>query len=255
MDKYVEQNKIAWEYDAYDFWVGQTGTPFERAKMDLENPRAILGKYSKYFDDVKGIKIANICGSCGKKAIPLAILGASVTVFDISKENKRYACETAEAAGTNIDFIVGDVMDIDLSVYGGYFDVVFMEGGILHYFFDIDRFMSLMNSLVKHGGKMICSDFHPIHKFIDVLGLGGPAVDYFSTEIIECEMAHAKFYDEEKRKKFPKCKIRRYTLSEIINSVINNGFILRSFEEHPAWTNKELPGLFTLVADKTVRKL
>ena len=56
MNKYTEQNKIAWEYDAYNFWVNQLGTPAERAKKDLENPRVMLKKYSKYFDDVKGIK-------------------------------------------------------------------------------------------------------------------------------------------------------------------------------------------------------
>ena len=62
MEKYTEQNKIAWEYNAYDFWVRQSGAPAERAKKVLENPRAMLKNYSKYFDDVRGIKIANICG-------------------------------------------------------------------------------------------------------------------------------------------------------------------------------------------------
>lgn len=250
MEKHTEENKIAWEYNAYDFWVSQIGAPSERAKKDLENPRAMLKKYSKYFDNVRGIKIANICGSCGKKAIPLSILGAFVTVFDISKENQRYACETAEAAGTHIDYIVGDVLDIDMSVYGGYFDIVFMEGGILHYFHDIDRFMSVMNRLLKNGGKMICSDFHPIRKIIDVLELGTQTGDYFSKEIIKCEMAHAKFYDDEKRREIPKCYLRRYTLSDVINSVITSGFTIKSIEEHPAWTNEKLPGEFTLLADK-----
>jgi SAM-dependent methyltransferase len=143
-------------------------------------------------------------------------------------------------------------MDIEMSVYGGYFDIVFMEGGILHYFHDINRFKCIMNSLLKNGGKMICSDFHPIHKFIDANGLGNQTTDYFSTEIIECEMAHAKFYDDEKRKSFPKCHLRRYTLSEIINSVINSGFIIKSFDEYPAWINKKLPGEFTLIADKAM---
>lgn len=250
MDKYTEKNKSAWEYNAYDFWVTQIGTPAERAKKDLENPRAMLKKYAKYFDDVRGLKIANICGSCGKKAIPLSILGAAVTVFDISKDNQRYACETAKAAGTHIDYVVGDVLDIDMSVYRGYFDIVFMEGGILHYFHDINRFMGVMNSLLKTGGKMICSDFHPFHKIIDALGLGNPTGDYFSTEIIECEMAHAKFYEDEKRRAIPKCYLRRYTLSEVINSVITSGFTLKSIEEHPAWTNAKLPGEFTLLATK-----
>ncbi|MDF2611714.1 MAG: SAM-dependent methyltransferase, partial [Lachnospiraceae bacterium] len=242
----------AWEYNAYDFWVSQVGTPAERAKEDLENPRAMLRKYSKYLDDVQGKRIANICGSCGKKAVPLAIMGASVTVFDISKENMRYACETAEAAGTKMEYIVGDVMDIELSVYGNYFDIVFMEGGILHYFHDINQFMEVMNKLLKKDGIMICSDFHPIHKIIDANGLGNPKVDYFSSMILEGEMAHAKFYDEEKRKNFPKVSIRLYTLSEIINSVINNGFHLISFDEHPSWTDKNLPGEFTILASKTV---
>ncbi|MDF2884719.1 MAG: SAM-dependent methyltransferase [Clostridiaceae bacterium] len=88
--------------NAYDFWVSQTGTPSERARNDIENPHAMLKNYSKNFEDVQGLKIANICGSCGKKAVPLSILGTSVTVFDISEENKRYACETAIAANTHI---------------------------------------------------------------------------------------------------------------------------------------------------------
>lgn len=250
MEKYTEQNKVAWEYNAYDFWVSQTGTPWERAKKDVENPHAMLKNYSKYFEDVQGLKIANICGSCGKKAVPLSILGASVTVFDISEENKRYACETAIAANTHIDYVVGDVMNINMSVYGEYFDVVFMEGGILHYFYDIDRFMGIMNSLLKNGGKMICSDFHPIRKFTDINGLGNQEADYFSTDIVEGEMPHAKFYDDEIRKQFPKCYLRLHTLGEIINSVINSGFSIKSFEEYPAWTNKKLPGEFTLLAYK-----
>ena len=48
----------------------------------------------------------------------------------------------------------------------------------------------------------------------------------------------------------PKCSYRKYTISEIINSVINNGFVLRSFDEHPAWTNEKIPGEFTVVAIK-----
>ena len=52
------------------------------------------------------IRVANICGSCGKIAVPLAILGAEVTVFDISEDNKRYALEVAEAANVTIHFEV-----------------------------------------------------------------------------------------------------------------------------------------------------
>ena len=250
MVDYSVQNKRAWEYNAYEFWVKQSGTPKERAKKDRENPLGMLKRYADYFDTYNGVRVANICGSCGKKAVPLALLGAEVTVFDISEDNKRYALEVAEAANVNIHFEVCDILEINREKYGNSFDVVFMEGGVLHYFHDIDEFMHIMYSLLKSGGKMICSDFHPFTKISDVLDLEQPAVSYFSTDIFEGEMAHARFFEEEIRRQMPKCSYRKYTISEIINSIIKNGFVLRQFDEYPAWTNSNLPGEFTVIASK-----
>ena len=248
MKDYIIQNKKAWEYNAYEFWYKISGTPVERARKDVENPIGMLKKYANYFDTYKDIKIANICGSCGKKAIPLALLGAEVTVFDISEDNRKYALEVAEAANVSINFEVCDVLQIDIERYGNYFDVVFMEGGILHYFHDIDEFMHIMYSLLKKNGKMICSDFHPFAKIADILNLEQPSMSYFSKDIYEGEMAHARFFEEELRKQMPMCSYRKYTISEIINSIINSGFILEKFDEHPAWENNNIPGEFTVVA-------
>lgn len=241
MSSYIEQNKKAWEYNAYEFWNKQSGTPAERAKKDVENPIKSLKKYAKYFDTYENIKVANICGSCGKKAIPLAILGADVTVFDISEDNKRYALEVADAAKVSINFEVGDVLAIDLEKYGNYFDVVFMEGGILHYFHNIDQFMQIMYSLLNKNGKMICSDFHPYTKI-------EAGMDYFLTDIFEGEMAHAPFFPDKIRKQMPKCSYRKYTISEIVNATINAGFTIEQFDEHPAWKNEMIPGEFTVIA-------
>lgn len=250
MVDYSIQNKKAWEYNAYDFWVKQSGTPTERAKRDLEDPIGMLKRYADYFDTYSGIKVANICGSCGKKAVPMALLGAEVTVFDISEDNKRYALEVAAAAKVDLQFEVCDILEIDRDKCGNYFDVVFMEGGVLHYFHDLNEFMSIMFALLKDEGKMICSDFHPFTKIADILNLEQTTVDYFSTEVFEGEMAHARFYEEEIRKQMPKCSYRKYTISEIINAVIDSGFTLKKFDEHPAWTNEKLPGEFTVTAKK-----
>ena len=250
MKDYSRQNKAAWEYNAYDFWVRTTGTPEERARADVENPRGMLRRYGDYFDRFEGISVANICGSCGKKAIPLALLGSRVTVFDISEQNKRYAMETARAANAEITYVVCDVLAIDLAVYRESFDVVFMEGGILHYFHDIDEFMGIMCALLKKGGKMICSDFHPFTKITDSLNLQTPSMSYFSTDVFEGEMAHARFYEESIRRQMPKCSYRKYTISEIINAIIGSGMCLKRFDEHPSWANEMLPGEFTAVAVK-----
>ncbi len=250
MKDYSEQHKKAWEFDAYNFWVKTSGTPAERGAKAKEDPGRMLKWHADYFDSFEGIRVANICGSCGKKAIPLALLGADVTVFDISEDNKRYALETAEAAGTSINFEVCDILKIDMETYSSCFDVVFMEGGILHYFHDIDEFMGIMHTLLKDGGKLICSDFHPFNKIMDALKTQQPTMSYFSTEIFDGEMAHARFYEDEIRKRFPKCKYRKYTISEIINAIINAGFTLERFDEHPSWENKDLPGEFTAIGRK-----
>ena len=177
-------------------------------------------------------------------------MGVEVTVFDISEDNRKYALEVAAAANVVLNFEVCDILEIDKEKYGGYFDIVFMEGGILHYFHDVNEFMSMMYAILKDGGKMICSDFHPFTKIADLLELEQPMMSYFSTDIFEGEMAHARFFPEEIRARMPRCSYRKYTISEIINAVINSGFVLRRFDEHPAWTDERIPGEFTVVAYK-----
>lgn len=117
MPSYSEENKKAWEYNAYNFWMDNVGKPYDRAQKDLENPIGMLKKYAQYFEKYDGIKVANICGSCGKKAIPLAILGADVTIFDISEDNKKYALEVAKESKVKIDFVVGDILNLDIWKY------------------------------------------------------------------------------------------------------------------------------------------
>lgn len=75
-------------------------------------------------------------------------------------------------------------------------------------------------------------------------------MNYFGTEIFEGEMAHARFWEDHIRAQMPKCSYRKYTLSEIVNSVINSGFALKRFDEHPAWTNENVPREFTIEAIK-----
>lgn len=58
-----------------------------------ENLVKLQKRYSAYFDTYKGVKSRTYAVHA---AVPLALLGADVTVFDISEDNKRYASELAE---------------------------------------------------------------------------------------------------------------------------------------------------------------
>lgn len=254
MRKQADINKTAWEYRAYEHWNNQA-TPREKAAYIKSDPKARLRYHQQYFENIKGLKIANPCGSNGRIAVPLALLGSSVTVFDLSEENKRYALELAKEAGTSIQYVVGDFCEVDTAQFGNFFDIVYTEGGILHYFSDLQSFTNSLYVITKQKGKLILSDFHPFRKInpsgsamMSVFQLTGG--DYFDSQIHNGDVAYQSFFDTDEQTTFPKCSLRYYTLSEIINAIICSGFVMSEFIEHPNFDDKKLPGEFTIIANK-----
>ncbi|OMF65361.1 methyltransferase domain-containing protein [Paenibacillus sp. FSL R5-0766] len=253
MNEQSAKNKVAWEHRAYEFWNKRDGSPKEKAQQILANPLVQLKKHKQYFEQIAGKRIANLCGSNGRKAVPIALLGADVTVFDISEENKKYALELAHSANVSIQYVVTDIYDIDLEKYSAHFDMLYLEGGILHYFNDIEKFMSLLFSLLKDDGVMILSDFHPLRRCIVSSNskIEYPIQqNYFDEELHSGDVAYKHYFSQDEQQDFPDVSIRLYTLSEIINSVITSGFNIKKFDEHRGWENENIPWEFTIVASK-----
>ena len=101
-EEQVRANKAAWETQAYRAWIRMHGTPGELASELKRNHRHHLRYWLKYIGELDGIRVLNLLGSNGRKAISLALLGAEVTVVDLSEENRLYALQTAEAAGVEL---------------------------------------------------------------------------------------------------------------------------------------------------------
>lgn len=248
MNKQSRINKNAWEYRAYEFWNRRDGSPNEKAKEILKNPKASLKKHQEYFEEIDGLRVANICGSNGRKAVPLSLMGADVTVFDISEENRKYALELARCANTDITYIVGDVYEADVKTYEDHFDVIYMEGGVLHYFDDINRLMKVLFSILKREGRLILSDYHPLKRCISSDFQYIPR--YFDNELQQADLSYKQFFPEQEQQDFPDVSLRFYTLSEIFNSVVSTGFSLQRFDEHRGWNGEDIPWEFTVLATK-----
>ncbi len=62
MREQAKQNKIAWEYRAYEFSKKQ-GSPKEIAEQLKVDPLSKLKLHQKYFKSIHGMKIANVCES------------------------------------------------------------------------------------------------------------------------------------------------------------------------------------------------
>lgn len=258
MNSQSETNKKAWSYKAYEFWMNELGSPSDVAKDMIKQPEKYLQRHLEYLGDVKEKKIANLLGSCGKKAVPLAILSADVTIVDISEDNKKYAMEVAKEAGVNLTYIVSDFLEINIDEMCNCFDIVYLEGGILHYFSDINELSKKIYVLLKIGGKLVLNDFHPIRKIFkvrDVCDLRDDSLeltgDYFENTLQIAEVAHEKYFTENEQNQFPKCLLRYWTMGEIISSLASAGFIIDKLVEGPRFdSHKNIPGEFTLIASK-----
>ena len=248
------ENKKAWEHLVFDWRMRSQGTPEMLAEKIVASPNSYLRYHSALFNNVSQKRIANICGSDGQRAVALSLLGAQVTVFDLSAPQRDYAIRLATAAKVKIDYVVGDFCELDSDVYANFFDYTYCEGGILHYFHNLNDFFGTVQKILKPGGIMICSDYHPYQKTI----IANPPKrnveltfgDYFDTAYHQGHVPYAKYFPLEIQDTFPSCTLRFYTLSEIFNSVVKAQMNIKQLIEHPRHDNPKIPGEFTLVAVK-----
>lgn len=250
-EELVRANKIAWETKAYQAWVQKYGTPDKLAEELKLKTEHHLRYWLKYIGNPAGKRVINFLGSHGRKAISLALLGAEVTVVDISTENRLYATEVAAAAGVEIDYICSDVLNIPSEEALGEFDFVLMEFGILHYFTDLNSIFSVVSRRLRSNGRLILTDFHPFARtWMSTYNLKQPTGNYFDESIKEVEVAFAKLLPEEERSELRKVLVRSWTVGDIINTVSSVGLFTRTFEEISSPTNPQFPEFYTLVADK-----
>jgi 2-polyprenyl-3-methyl-5-hydroxy-6-metoxy-1,4-benzoquinol methylase len=250
----------AWNHLAYQAWLNRLGTPEEAALKIVRDPEGRLSSLYKYFGDVSGKKVANLLGSHGSKAVALALLGADVTVVDISRENAAYAKELAGASGIDIRYVISDVLKLPTEELTGDYDIVFSELGILHYFTDLKPFMDVFFKLLKPGGIAIIQDFHPFSKLIESRGSTHKVRkhkitgDYFDTSLEETDVAFSKFLPEDVQNEIPKVQLRKWTLGEVITSVAQSGLFIKQLVEESNQSSevfdKGIPKTFTIVAEK-----
>jgi 2-polyprenyl-3-methyl-5-hydroxy-6-metoxy-1,4-benzoquinol methylase len=245
-------NRAAWNTGAYEAWLIESGPPEVVAATIQRDPALTLKRVFKHLGDLNGKRVANPLGSRGKVAVALALLGADVTVFDISESNARYARELALAAGVNLEYIVTDFMALEPSDYR--FDLLLMELGILHYFMELGALARQIHAMLKPGSRFVVNDFHPIcSKLLTKLEDESSGVrvvadrDYFDTSPHPGQVPYQSFIDIQA----PPSLTRFWQLGEIVTAFAQNGFRIETLEETPGWGFPDhVPGLFTLVATR-----
>lgn len=240
-------NRISWNKDRYQIWLNRFGSVEQEAKRILNDPRKRLKILADYLGEVKDKRVINLLGSNGTKAISLALMGAKeVKVVDIADENARFGYDLASACNVEIDYIVTDVMEL-VPEEIGVFDIVFIEMGVLHYIYDIEKLFLIANRLLCTGGKFVLREYHPvIWKLLKPEnGQYVASGNYFEQSIDGEEM-----------------KTRRWTLGEVVTSIVKAGLTVNAlheesgdiqrwiFKDMPEGTEDRIPGIYAVIASK-----
>lgn len=108
--------------------------------------------------------------------------------------------------------------------------------------------------MLSIGGTFIMSDYHPFQKTCLVekpkRNVELTEGNYFDDRIHSGHVPYLKYFPESEHDKFPECKLRFYTLSEIFNAMIEAGFHIKGFYEHPKFDGGTVPFEYTIVATK-----
>ena len=245
------RNRIAWSYRAYEHWLRASGPPDQAAARMRSDPALFIRHDLPYLGNVEGKRVINLLGSNGRRAVPLSLLGADVSVVDISPEGARYALELAEAAGVQINYLIADVMELPVQELANNFDLAYMEGGVFHYFADLSRIARIIHAILSPGGRLVASDLHPIRKCLSVSeGHGLLAGNYFDERFHDGDVAYQQFFPEEEHNDFPKCQLRYWTLGEIVTTFAGAGLTIEQLVELPHPQLADIPGQFILTATK-----
>jgi 2-polyprenyl-3-methyl-5-hydroxy-6-metoxy-1,4-benzoquinol methylase len=174
MEDYRSVNRAWWDervpihaagefYDVPGFLAGgDTLREFEKAEVG----------------DVTGRRLVHLQCHFGLDTLSWARRGAAVTGLDFSVPAIETARELAARCGLDARFVVSDVYDAQAAL-GETYDIVYTGLGALCWLPDLERWARVAAGLVRPGGFVYLSEFHPAGDMLDDEEGRTVAYDYF----------------------------------------------------------------------------
>src|SRR4030042_3521995 len=124
MDKIYKYNQKRWNQ------LNKAHALFTRPKLNMtkESAKQYLDPCN-HFGNLSGKSVLCLASGGGQQSVAFALLGANITVFDISNYQLEKDQNTAESYKLNISTIQGDMRDLS-SLYSKKFDIVYQPYSI-----------------------------------------------------------------------------------------------------------------------------
>ena len=221
---YIEINKKSWnrktayhlKSDFYDV------EGFLKGNSSLNEIELTL------LDDVEGKSILHLQCHFGQDTISLGRLGAKTTGIDLSDKAIESARKLSRKAGIEASFICCDIYDLPNHL-NGKFDIVYTSYGTIGWLPDLDKWAEIISKYLKPKGKFVFVEFHPVVWMFDN---NFKKIDYNylnAGAIIETESGT---YADKKADINQEYVMWNHGMSEVLNSLIKNGLIIKSLNEY-----------------------
>lgn len=233
MDQIARYNKDRWEE------LAQAGVEYSRPLLHLDaaSARALLDPFD-IMGDVAGQDVLCLASGGGQQSVAFAMLGAAVTVYDLSDTQLQRDREAAQGYGVQIRAVQGDMRDLRRFAERS-FGVVWQAHSI-NFVPDARPVFRQVARVIRPGGLYRVECNNPFVAGLDERDWDGRAYPLSRPYLDGAEIEYADPYWEVwsedgncRRVRGP--KEFRHTLSTLVNGMVEQGFaILGLWEETSA---------------------
>ncbi len=236
--EYVRLNRAWWDervpiHAASDFYDLDGFVAGHDTLLDFE---------SEAVGDVDGLDLVHLQCHLGMDTLSWARRGARVTGLDFSAPAIETARGLAERLGIEARFEVADVYDA-LDVLGATYDICYQSLGSLNWHPDMDRWAGILASLTRPGGRYCLLETHPMAWVLDD---DGETVEYPYFPVaggLRIADEGGTYADMSAPTTNNETLEFSHTLSEVVQALIDAGFVLERFAEHPFTVHELWPWL------------
>jgi SAM-dependent methyltransferase len=229
MDEIAEYNRKRWRA------LVEANALFTRPTLDLDSvsarerldPEGRLG-------NVAGKNVLCLACGGGQQSVAFALLGATVTVFDLSEAQLRRDAEAAAHYGVNIKIVQGDMRD--LSCFGtAAFDIVY-QAYSLGFVPDVGTVFQQVARVLRAGGFYYFNCANPFFIGLSERDWNGEGYTLKGPYLEGAEITYEDqdwVYDRNRTKEpIQSPREYRHTLSTLISGLIGQGFMISHVSDY-----------------------
>ena len=222
MDEIAEYNQIRWRA------LAQADALFTRPKLNLDefSARKLIDSEGK-LGDLNGKDILCLAGGGGQQSAAFAVLGANVSVLDLSSEQLERDRQAARHYSVEIKTAQGDMRDLSIFENDS-FDIVIQPYSI-NFVPETGKVFRQVANVLRNGGIYVFN-------FANPFTMGIQPTDWCDNGYILKNPYNNKarisyedqnwVYDRETVEKIPNPVEFRHTLSDVFNNLIENNFVI-----------------------------